>query len=236
MVNDWQREYKLREYRLPLLLGGVVILLLGGVILEWRILQNKETNLSSFFPMQQKTPPEVAAAEEEFELPALDEYEQMTERPLFMENRRPGSEIVAETAPPPLPPTPMNLKLMGVVVTPENKMALLTDAKGKYKRLRVQEHLEGWVLVELKTDRVTLQQGEKHEDLPLLKIRPKQNMPMGMVPPSIPPPPPPGPPTGRPGQRYPTPPQMPDPIEDESQNMPEEFPADDLSDQNNYEN
>lgn len=217
-----------RDYLLTALLGGLALVLSLAVAVEWTVLaRHRRQNLQA--PPAKTAPlPEPEVGEEDFELPALDDYEQMAERPLFMENRRPGSEV-AETAAPPPPPTPMNLKLMGIVLAPEGKTALLVDGKGKYKRLKAQDALDGWVLVELGADRVTMQQGDKREDLPLLKKRPK------IAPPPQPGAPPPGQPP-RPGQRPPPPPPPPVPqpgVEagEEVQEIPEEVPDSDVPDE-----
>lgn len=207
-----------RDYLLTALLGGLALVLGLAVALEWTVLaRHRGQNLQ---PPPARTAP-VAEPEvegEDFELPALDDYEQMAERPLFMENRRPGADIAETSAPPPPPPTPMNLKLMGIVSTPRGKTALLVDGKGKYKRLKSQDALDGWVLVELGADKVTMQQGDKREDLPLLKKRPKPPSPPGA-------PPPPGQPP-RPGQR-PPPPPPPVPVE-AGEDIPEESSDSDL--------
>ena len=73
----------------------------------------------------------------------------------------------------PVPSSPLTLKLMGVVFTPKQHTALLVDAKGKYKRVRKNEALDGWTLVNLEPGKVTMQQGEEQKELMLLKPKPK---------------------------------------------------------------
>lgn len=111
--------------------------------------------------------------------PALESYEEMVSRPLFLQSRRPPTEDAQEEAPaaPAEPKTPLNAKLMGVILTPTGKIALLVDEKGKYKRGRKNTLIDGWKLVDIKEDRVTLEQGGEHKDLPLLKPKPKANAP-----------------------------------------------------------
>ncbi|CAL1241194.1 type II secretion system protein N [Candidatus Methylocalor cossyra] len=173
------------------LLAGMALVLSLALGVEWIVLDQGRKQLL------EPPPPKAAPAddgepeeEEEPEFPALDDFEQMVERPLFMENRRPGEEVV-ETPTAPAPQTPLNLKLMGVVFTPRGEKALLLDAKGKYKRLKLKDTLDNWTLVELGKDRVTLQQGEERKELPLLKKRPKPPpAPAQPSPPGAPPKPP----------------------------------------------
>lgn len=162
-----------RDYLATLVLAAVAVVMALAFAVEWagvsRLYRSNAAPLSVRTPGPEESEPEDG---QDFELPGLDDYEQMIQRPLFMETRRPG-EAVAEQPPPPPPQTPLNLKLMGVVATPKGKLALLADAKGKYKRLKKNDTLDGWTLVELGSDRVTMQQGDERKDLPLLKVKPK---------------------------------------------------------------
>lgn len=215
-----------RDYLLTSILGGIALVLGLAVAVEWAVLarhrgQDRQPPPSKTAPVAE---PEIRSVD--FALPALDGYEQIAERPLFMENRRPGSEVVETVAPPP-PPTPMNLKLMGIVSTPQGKTALLVDSKGKYKRMKAQDSLDNWVLIEFGADKVTLQQGDKREDLPLLKKRPRVPLPPGA-------PPQPGQPP-RPGQRPPPPPPPVPPNSDDAgvdvPDIPDDAADSDLSDE-----
>ena len=83
-----------------------------------------------------------------FEFPDLGEFEEMVERPLFVEGRRPPPEVVEEP-PPPVARTPLDLKLMGMVFSPSGKTALLVDPKGKYKRVKEGGIVEGLSLIHI---------------------------------------------------------------------------------------
>jgi hypothetical protein len=186
-----------RDYLLTSILGGIAAVLSVALLIEWVVL-DKGREQAVQTPPAKTTPAADTAAEspEDFELPPLDGYAQMAERPLFMENRRPGTEVQEAAAEPP-PQSPLNLKLMGIVFTPEGKKALMVDAKGKYKRLKPQETLDSWTLVELGSDKVVMQQGEERKELMLLKTKPKAP-PGPQPPPGAPPrpmqkPPPPQP-------------------------------------------
>lgn len=160
-----------REYLLTSILAVLAVILALALAVEWTLLAragDTEAGLSTAkAPVQEDT----AADGEEFELPGLESYAEMADHPLFMESRLPGAESAESAAPPP-PQTPMSLKLMGVVRTPGGVTALVMDAKGKYKRLKPNDPaFDGWTLVEVGQDQVTMQQGERRELLRLLKPR-----------------------------------------------------------------
>jgi len=158
------------ELRLSLLLAavcaGLGLLLVG----EWYSVDRMHR-----IPQVSKAADKAAADEPElapFEFPDLGEFEELVERPLFVEGRRPPPEVVEEP-PPPVARTPLDLKLMGMIFSPSGRTALLVDPKGKYKRVKEGGVVGGWVLKELKTDRVVMQQDGEIKELPLLKIKPK---------------------------------------------------------------
>jgi len=62
---------------------------------------------------------------------------------------------------------------MGVMLSPHGNMAILAEASGKNRRVKLGGTIDGWRLTELKPDRITLQRGEEQRDLPLMKPRPK---------------------------------------------------------------
>jgi hypothetical protein len=227
-----------RDYLLPSILGCAAAALSLALAVEWMVLARHRNHDLTPLPTKAAAAPEAeeGGATKEFELPEENDYEQMAERPLFMENRRPGVENV-EPPTVEVKNTPMTLKLMGIVWTPQGKLALVADAKGKYKRLRPQDSLDGWTLTEIGADKVTMLQGDRREELTLLKKRPKA--PAG-GPQSVPGQPAPGQPV-RPGQR-PMPPQpiQPPPIQpdammpdEENPDMPEEDTGAEIPDEDN---
>lgn len=168
-MPKWSREY------LPsLILSGLVLILSAMVILEWAWLQPGALHSTPHANHHAHSGEGQVAVEESplFELPSLDEFSATVEHPLFAENRLPPAEEELEAAIP-VVSTPLTLKLMGVIFTPRQQTALMQDAKGKYKRLRHNDTLDGWTLMALSGDRVTLQQGNEQKELVLLKPRPK---------------------------------------------------------------
>ena len=93
-----------------------------------------------------------------FELPELEEFAAITERPLFNESRRPeikepalltdeGEEEEVATA-------PLDISVRGIIITPDVKLALLTDNRTKESmRLRegmpLEGEMAGWTLTEI---------------------------------------------------------------------------------------
>lgn len=119
-------------------------------------------------------------------------------------------------------------------------MALIADAKGKYKRLKVKDSLDGWQITDIKPDRLLIEQGEFKEDLSLLKKPAKGASPTptgtpAMAPPNVPPPQPVRPASPRPSRgAVPAPPPIPEePVEipdDMGEAPPEESGNEDMND------
>lgn len=162
----------------PYFLSGLLLIVtsfLGALLTgEWLHLRQQRLHGGQNPSAPAATPAEPELAADDFALPNISQYQQMVERPLFMESRRPSQPAPPEPpAPPKLePPPPISFKLMGILATPQGKMALVADAKGKYKRLKVRDALDGWQIVDIKPDRVLLDHGGNREDLALLKKRP----------------------------------------------------------------
>ncbi|UZR28680.1 hypothetical protein [Methylococcus mesophilus] len=158
------------ELRLSLLLAAACAGLGLLVVVEWYSVDRMHR-----IPQVPKAADKAAEDQPDlapFEFPDLGEFEELVERPLFVEGRRPPPEVVEEP-PPPVSRTPLDLKLMGMIFSPTGKTALLVDPKGKYKRVKEGGVVGGWVLKELKTDGVVMQQDGETKELPLLKAKPK---------------------------------------------------------------
>ena len=220
----------------PFFLTGVLLILtssLGALLTgEWLHLRKKPSGKGPAENTATITAHETGLTPDTFALPGVSEYQQMVERPLFMESRRPPPPKSEEPPPPPPPPppekaTPVNFKVMGILSTPEGRMALIADAKGKYKRLKVKDSLDGWQITDIKPDRLLIEQGEFKEDLSLLKKRGKVASPTptgapAMAPPNAPPPQPVRPASPRP-PRVAVPAPTPTPIPQEPVEIPDDM-------------
>ncbi len=189
-----------REYAVSLMLLALCGLLSSILVFEWVYVRQGQQAVESRLAEKVSESASGNDAElAEFALPPLEDYVEMVERPLFIESRKPTDEAAetaqggAETS-----KTPMNLKLMGVIFTPEGKKALLVNEQGKYQRAKKDEEISSWKLLQIDADKIVLQQDDERQVLPLLKPKPKtaSNQPAANVrsaPPSAvkrPPPPP----------------------------------------------
>lgn len=161
------------EYALTFPLGLLCIVLGSVLLLESLVVQRSGSDSAQTAGALEGASPENVEPEVAFELPPLDAFSPFVDRPLFMEGRKPAVEGEQAQAPQEEDLTPLTLTLMGVMFTPRGEMAIVAEASGKNRRVRMSGTIGGWRLVEVKPDRVTLQRGEERRDLPLMKPRPK---------------------------------------------------------------
>lgn len=112
-----------------------------------------------------------------FEMPSFDHYVEITQRPLFADDRKPVPPDEAGDGPgaeeQAAPPVPLSIALTGVVITPEVKVALLRDLSTN-KSVSVREGMPlpgnqtGWTLVEIHPRKVVVSDaGDKKTDVEL---------------------------------------------------------------------
>lgn len=99
--------------------------------------------------------------------PPLEHYGAMVARPLFSASRRPVTRkqpLVAhsQTSPP-------DARLVGVLLTEEMRMALLTEGGKPPRRLAVGQEVDGWTIAAIEPRRVLLRQGGLDHELLLAK-------------------------------------------------------------------
>ncbi len=126
------------------------------------------------------TPPAAAVVdtpEALTELPPIDVFSETVARPLFMATRRPPEpeevESVAET----VAGIERNLfNLLGVVISEDERVALVTRRRGgDFLRLVVGQRIDGWLVVTIKPDSMTLSRDDETEVLKLTDApRPKR--------------------------------------------------------------
>ncbi|ANB16796.1 hypothetical protein [Dokdonella koreensis] len=134
--------------------------------------------------------------------PPLTTFAAIDQRPLFNEDRRPSAvEAVASSDAP--PEVPLNIQLTGVIVTPETRIALITDkARNLSLSLKVGMPLEGdqasWTLIEVNPRSVVFQSINNERSEVELEVAgtvtppPNMRTPGGTPPPGNTRPPPPG--------------------------------------------
>lgn len=105
-----------------------------------------------------------------FKLPDELEYEEVWERPLFVEGRRPPSEEPVEEPEPEPTPTlpPAQLTLVGVFITPAGKTALVrNDASKEVLRVGPEDEIAGWKIGAIEDDQVVVKNGDEVQTLEL---------------------------------------------------------------------
>lgn len=222
MVRIWTPKNQDFALTLPL---ALLCLLLGLVlVLELFAVQRAAAKRAQDGGASvQEQPPAGAEPDAAFQLPPVEEFSAFVDRPLFVEGRKPpveGEQQAQAAKPEDL--APLELSLMGVMFSPHGKMAILAEASGKNRRVKLGGTIEGWRLIDLKADRVTLQRGDEQRDLPLMKPRPK-----GVAPAPGQPPVQPGGRRGRPAvpQPQPVPPQPAVEVNEPDEEMIEPPPA-----------
>ena len=162
------------EYALTLPLAVLCVALGVVLVIESALMRRDESGVA---PDAAPTNPDAAAGDDAadavFELPPIDEFSAFVDRPLFLEGRKPVAEAETLQTPKEEDLAPLALSLMGVMLGPRGEWAILAEASGKNRRVKVGGSIGGWRLVALKPDRVTVQRGEEKRDLPLMKPRPK---------------------------------------------------------------
>jgi general secretion pathway protein N len=105
-----------------------------------------------------------AAKPEPFSLPPLAELQEVVQRPLFAESRRPPA--LAPASAPQVARELDTLSLLGVVITPDERHALIqSDPQTKPERVRQGQTLAGWTIEGILPDRVVFRRGETREEL-----------------------------------------------------------------------
>ncbi|MEN9680713.1 MAG: hypothetical protein RLZZ627_606 [Pseudomonadota bacterium] len=169
----FELDPRLKPFTVPISLGVGLLLLVIVILLEWFAFRHSlaQDNKTSRAPNPQTLGGEVSL--DGLGLPAVHEFSETVERPLFMETRRPSPP--APPGPPPRsePPAPVTFQLMGVIESPKGRLALIAEAKGKYRRLHLKDAIDGWEVTEIRDDRLFLEQGGLKQDIGLTKKRAK---------------------------------------------------------------
>jgi general secretion pathway protein N len=127
-------------------------------------------------------------AEAQVDLPGLEVYDDLVQRPLFAEDRKPvPKEAEGEAEPEPeTPPTaPLNVALTGIIHTPEAKIAMVRDnSTGRSLNLRERMPLPGdqggWLVKAIEPRRVVFEDtGTQEETAIELTIGAPSSVPAG---------------------------------------------------------
>lgn len=149
-----------RLMRLLLLLLNLLLLLLIGMM--WRntpqVMSEQETTKVQTSPLQLPASPLRSLS--------LDHYQEILARPLFWSERRglqtsPPTEAASSTQ-------PLAFVLIGVVMSPEAKYALLGKPGGtEVTKVQPGDIVEGWMLESMTTNSVSLNRGGERRQITL---------------------------------------------------------------------
>lgn len=135
--------------------------------------------------------PSPQLAEVQIDLPGLEVYDDLVQRPLFAEDRRPiPKESGEEEAPEPeaAPTAPLNVALTGIIHTPEARIAMVRDnSTGRSLNLRERMPLPGdqggWMVKAIEPRRVVFEDtGTQEETAIELTIGAASSAPSGAAP------------------------------------------------------
>ena len=164
-----------RDYNLALILLACSTVLAVILFSQWLHYRGKQSDLKKLLSTKVEVRMEAHKEEEQhIELPGLEDYAATVERPLFMEGRRPATDVDIQPDQPPPEKKPLTVKLMGVVFAPKETLGLFVDAQGKYKRLRINDSIGGWKVSGIESDKAVMEQDGSREELKLAKPKSKK--------------------------------------------------------------
>lgn len=122
---------------------GAAALALGAVVVDALRSPPRPPSAPGDFAVQlpQLPPPPVAA------LPPVTELSETVRRPLFDPDRRPppAPAAPAQASAPPAPPPPLKVNLIGVIMGPSERLALVASPSERQARaLREGDAIDGW--------------------------------------------------------------------------------------------
>ena len=104
---------------------------------------------------------------QEPELADISDFDEIIQRPLFSTDRQVAEEI-AEDTPVQKPARNPDLQLTGIVLSDEEQVALIKSKKqAKLQRVKLNENILGWKLIELNNSSVKLKSGRQEITLDL---------------------------------------------------------------------
>lgn len=151
--------------RLTLLLLLSCLLLVGALALQ--LYRGPQAPASAAGNTRPALAPQVDVAQSPYIPPDKKRFSEIMERPLFEPTREPPPQPLATATPAP-PPPPIRLKLEGIAITPEAKVAVLRDLSSN-QLLRLGEGVEhqGWLVESVSPESARLTRGEQSHELTL---------------------------------------------------------------------
>ena len=114
-------------------------------------------------PAKQKAAPNVGDSQKLISLPDIADLNQLVDRPLFSQSRRPEILEPEPKAPPPeKKKSPLAIELTGVMIVGKSRIALLKQVRGKKSwQGEIGQTIEGWEIRNIEPNQIVLiQSGE----------------------------------------------------------------------------
>jgi hypothetical protein len=160
-------------------LAGLCGILMLIIISEWlyanysqkRLLAEIETVDKKAKPVTQLPTLELARRPE-------SSYVNMVNRPLFIQGRRPVNEAPQTVAAKSTATATFNWSLNGIYTYKKSLYALLSRdgakvAKDNYRKVTKNSEVDGWVIDQIRKDRIIVSQGDQQKELLLRKVKAK---------------------------------------------------------------
>jgi hypothetical protein len=179
------------------LILGLLVLALGGVLgTQWADWPPQAPGPDAGATAEQGQVPDPTPADPLALLQPLDDkedYAVVTERPLFMPDRRPPEDQPEEALPEPMSDQSLDqVDLNAVLITPSESIAWVMDAASReVRRVRQGDEVSGWEIRDILSDRVVLErQGETNtlvlRDYARMAPPPPRPQPAARTPPRVP--------------------------------------------------
>lgn len=149
------------------LLAGLAVLLAATIVLQRE--GERDPVVAAVRPAAGEVP-RTAPGPPPAELPPLDAFAAITERPLFHQSRRPPEPpprtvATRPAAPPPPPPTLVGYELIGVVMRTGDRVALVRTPAEPRVEVRRGDSLGTWTVTDIDRWGIRLESGEQFGNL-----------------------------------------------------------------------
>ncbi len=164
-----------------IVLSGILIIAIFG---EWLYATHAKKELIASIEKVDRQQAPIA------QLPTLELTKQpessfvnLVNRPLFIQGRRPVNEAPPIVVSSSKASETFNWSLNGIYTNKKTLYALMTRTSGKvakdnYRKVTKHNEIDGWIISEIHKDKVVVAQGDKIQELPLRKPKPKKNTPI----------------------------------------------------------
>lgn len=156
-----------------LLIGNhltVYLLLLCALLAGLFSLENREIMVQTQKKLSPKTETQFEPPKRlDFSAPGLAAFNEITQRPLFLESRRPPPPPKPKPKPKPVVNlTPLNLNLEGIVISSAEKIGVFAEARsGEIHHLSVGDQHQGWELVSVTDSAAIFERGKQRQEVTL---------------------------------------------------------------------